>query len=136
MRRSFVLGGLVISAALVLGACSGGGSGGSNSVDVGLNDFTITPSVVTASSGQVTFSVTNDGKETHEMVVLRTDEAPANLPMENGEVDEASSVGEVADLAVGDSKDLTLTLKPGNYVLICNLPGHYVSGMHTAFTVS
>jgi uncharacterized cupredoxin-like copper-binding protein len=31
---------------------------------------------------------------------------------------------------------LTLNLKKGRYVLICNIPGHYKSGMHADFTVS
>jgi uncharacterized cupredoxin-like copper-binding protein len=28
-----------------------------------------------------------------------------------------------------------LTLKPGHYVLICNLSGHYTSGQHVDLTV-
>ena len=31
---------------------------------------------------------------------------------------------------------VTLSLTPGHYALICNIPGHYSSGMHTDFTVS
>ena len=33
------------------------------------------------------------------------------------------------------TKMLTLTLKPGHYVLICNLPAHYKAGQHVDFTV-
>ena len=29
-----------------------------------------------------------------------------------------------------------MTLDAGNYVFICNLPGHYAQGMHTSFTAS
>jgi uncharacterized cupredoxin-like copper-binding protein len=32
-------------------------------------------------------------------------------------------------------QEVNLTLKPGSYVAICNLPGHYASGMRAAFTV-
>ena len=28
-----------------------------------------------------------------------------------------------------------VTLAPGHYVVICNLPGHYASGMHADLTV-
>jgi uncharacterized cupredoxin-like copper-binding protein len=28
-----------------------------------------------------------------------------------------------------------LSLKPGHYSLVCNLPGHYMAGMHADFTV-
>jgi uncharacterized cupredoxin-like copper-binding protein len=30
---------------------------------------------------------------------------------------------------------LTVDLAAGSYVLLCNLPGHYESGMRTAFDV-
>ena len=33
-------------------------------------------------------------------------------------------------------QSLDVSLKAGSYVIICNLPGHYASGMHTAFTVT
>ncbi|MGV8964931.1 MAG: sulfocyanin-like copper-binding protein [Cellulomonas sp.] len=29
-----------------------------------------------------------------------------------------------------------MTLAPGHYELICNLPGHYAAGMYTELTVS
>ena len=31
---------------------------------------------------------------------------------------------------------MALELDPGNYVLMCNLPGHYEAGMFAAFTVT
>ena len=33
------------------------------------------------------------------------------------------------------TEDLTLDLKPGRYVLWCNLEGHYLGGMHETFDV-
>jgi uncharacterized cupredoxin-like copper-binding protein len=39
-------------------------------------------------------------------------------------------------LGSGAIKRLTLDLKPGRYVLICNLATHYQSGMHTELTVT
>jgi hypothetical protein len=50
-------------------------------------------------------------------------------------------MGEVEDLAIDASEDLTLTLEAGNYVLLCNIysedeqEAHYEEGMRTAFTV-
>ena len=44
-------------------------------------------------------------------------------------------VDEVEDIAVGATESLTLTLEAGNYVVICNIPGHYLAGMHAALTV-
>ena len=31
---------------------------------------------------------------------------------------------------------VTLELKPGSYVLFCNVSGHYAAGQHTPFTVT
>jgi uncharacterized cupredoxin-like copper-binding protein len=31
---------------------------------------------------------------------------------------------------------VTLTLGPGSYELVCNLPGHYAAGMHAELDVS
>ena len=35
-------------------------------------------------------------------------------------------LGEVSELDPGKSGTLTLTIKPGKYLLVCNVPGHYV----------
>lgn len=63
----------------------------------------------------------------------------ATLPYIAGEnrVDEeaAGDLGEVADLDAGKSGSLTLDLRPGIYVLVCNIPGHFMAGMWTTLTV-
>ena len=41
-----------------------------------------------------------------------------------------------SNIAVNGSKMFHAALTKGSYVLVCNLPGHYQAGMHTAFTVS
>jgi uncharacterized cupredoxin-like copper-binding protein len=43
--------------------------------------------------------------------------------------DKAGDKGEVSELDPGTSGTLTVALKPGKYVLICNVPGHFDSGM-------
>jgi uncharacterized cupredoxin-like copper-binding protein len=55
--------------------------------------------------------------------------------LKGARADEAGNVGETGDLQAGASKTLRLRLKPGHYALICNLPGHYVAGQRTDFTV-
>jgi len=135
MRRWGMVLGALAALGLATVACSSRSSGG-GTVDVGLKEFSIAPNVQSIHAGKVTFDVTNDGTTQHEMVLIRTDDAPADLPFENGEASEAGSVGEVSDLGVGSSGTLTVNLKPGRYVMICNLPGHYTAGMRTEFTVS
>lgn len=90
----------------------------------------------TAPAGKVTFDATNVGNVDHEMVVIKTDTPAGELPVENGEVDESGSVGEIGpeDLTPGASKSLALDLTAGHYALICALPGHYQAGMHADFT--
>jgi len=105
-----------------------------------VKDFAISLAAGTAPAGEVTFKVTNDGPTAHEFVVLKTDEAQDGLPVADGkaaeEGDGITHVGEVEDIATGATTSLALQLTPGNYVLVCNLIGHYQSGMHIAFTVS
>ena len=49
--------------------------------------------------------------------------------------------GEIEDIEVGASQELTLDLEPGAYVLICNIydeaeqEAHYQEGMRSALTV-
>jgi len=131
---------LVVPAAVAIvfavGSC-GGGSG----IGVSLADFTISPDGTSASAGELTFDVTNDAEQIHEFVIFKTDLATDALPTDDeGLVDESGEgvelVDEIEDIAAGSTQSLTVTLDAANYVFICNLPGHYAQGMHTAFTVS
>ena len=103
-------------------------------VKVSLTDFKIAPSISTASAGKVTFAATNAGKEAHEMVVVRTDTGPSGL-LKGNKASEAGSVGEIGEFKAGATKQVTLNLKPGHYVLLCNLPGHFKAGMFKNFIV-
>jgi uncharacterized cupredoxin-like copper-binding protein len=96
------------------------------------------PSKVKA--GEVTFVVKNTSKDTiHEMILARLDDPSKQEPYlaDENRVDEdqAGDLGEVSELDPGASGKLTVTLKPGNYLLYCNVPGHYMAGMWTKFTV-
>jgi uncharacterized cupredoxin-like copper-binding protein len=96
------------------------------------------PSEVKA--GKVTFRVKNTSKDTiHEMIVLYLAEPGKPLPYVQAEnrVDEekAGDRGEVSELDPGKSGKLTIELKPGKYLLICNVPGHFAAGMWSELTV-
>jgi uncharacterized cupredoxin-like copper-binding protein len=91
-------------------------------------------------AGKVTFEVTNKSKETiHEMLVAPIVDANVVLPFNANEnrVDEeaAHDLGEVSELDPNKSGTLTLDLKPGNYLLYCNVPGHFMGGMWTVMNV-
>lgn len=91
-------------------------------------------------AGKVTFEVTNDSRETeHEMIVSPISGPDVTLPYNatDNRVDEEASgdLGEVEELKPGKSGALTLDLKPGLYVLFCNIPGHFMAGMWTTVLV-
>jgi uncharacterized cupredoxin-like copper-binding protein len=143
--------GLLVGCLLIGTACSSASGASStppsssaptNDVAVSLNQWSVTPSG-TPSAGPVTFTVANDGTMTHEFVVLKTDTPSESIPIgkfegEEDRINEDTSgknVGETGDMEAGTTKTLTLTLQPGHYVFLCNLPGHYMQGMHVDVTV-
>ena len=98
-------------------------------------------SAPSAPAGVVTFRVTNDSKDTiHEMIVMFLADPKKPLPYIDAEnrvdEDKAGDKGEVSELDPGKSGALTVDLKAGKYLLICNVPGHYDAGMWTEFTVN
>lgn len=95
----------------------------------------------TVAAGNVTFEVVNESMDIiHEMVVSPITSTDADLPYLANEnrVDEetAGHLGEVAELDPGKSGALTVDLKPGLYLLYCNIPNHFVGGMWTVLTVT
>ena len=110
-------------------------AGGPIGVEASEMKFVLTAD--SALAGMVKFDAKNVGKVDHEMVVIKTDAAAADLPVKKGEVDEAGSIGEIGpeDLKTGATSSLTLDMKAGHYALICALPGHYAAGMYADFTV-
>ena len=121
------------------GAVQGASSSGTQRMDVTEKDFGIALDKPSADRGDIAFHVTNEGPSTHEFVVFKTDAAPGALPVDDNKVDEeapeVTHIDEIEDIGAGESKDLSVSLDPGNYVLICNLPAHYGLGMHAALHV-
>lgn len=124
------------------------GEDGPDSMYMNLNQ----PSVP---AGSVTFVVTNEGQKEHEFIVLRTDTPAGDFPimpedhatgaaeeeMGHGhDIDETAPgievVGEIEDIQAGATEEVTFTLEPGHYALICNLRDHYSSGMWADFDVT
>ena len=116
-----------------------GGTVTAGGIGVTLGDFNVTPAQASAPAGSVTFNVSNIGGVIHNFRVIKTELDPAALPVSQDDfaVDETAVdvVGELTEMDIGITNDLTVDLEAGAYVLICNVPGHYQSGMHTAFTV-
>ena len=131
-----------LAAVSLAAACGGsgddaGGGSGDATVNVTMgapDEYAMVPDPAEIGSGSVTFAVSNQGAEDHEMVVVRTKKGAANLGSAEGEADETGAVDEIV-LKAGESGDLAVDLEPGKYALVCNLPGHYAEGMYADFTV-
>jgi uncharacterized cupredoxin-like copper-binding protein len=110
-------------------------------VNVLLEDFKVRTNAAFVPAGTVNFRIRNQGPTTHELIVVRSDRAPDELPLQDDglTVDEEGPginfLEEVEGLDIDDRQTLVLDLTAGNYVLYCNLEGHYLGGMHAAITV-
>ena len=107
-------------------------------VRVTLKDFRIVaPAHIRA--GTVDLVVRNRGPESHELIVVR---ATRPLPMRTDGVTadedafEKVTVGTLEPGRPGQTRHLHVTLKPGHYLLICNMSGHYLGGMRTPVDVT
>ncbi|HEX6656789.1 MAG TPA: hypothetical protein VF065_01830 [Ilumatobacter sp.] len=118
-------------------------------VDVVLSEWVVQPNPVTGRAGEITFTGDNQGGETHELVVVRAESAEG-LPIDadgavvEDELPAGALIGEIEDIESGASKDVTLDLAAGTYVLFCNvteeeesgeIESHFAEGMHATFSV-
>jgi uncharacterized cupredoxin-like copper-binding protein len=102
----------------------------------------------TVRAGAVSFVAVNHGVRTHELLVLPLSAGrpvgarpvgPDNTVEETGSLGEASrgcGAGHGDGIAPGQAGWVTLSLAPGRYELLCNLPGHYAAGMFTDLDVA
>ncbi len=113
-------------------------------VAVDMTEWEVRPATTVLPAGTIRFNAINKGKETHELVLFKTDLAPDALPLDqDGAVDERGTgvelVDEVEDVAAGERKSFTATVTPGAYLLVCNLVDkdttHFGHKMYVAITV-
>ncbi len=109
---------------------------------VELNEFSIAgeggAALASVPAGEVTFEASNLGQIAHELVVIKTDTDPAQLPKSDGDADEDAAgqvIGEIEEFPAGEVETGTFVLEAGTYALICNIPDHYESGMYAQLTV-
>jgi uncharacterized cupredoxin-like copper-binding protein len=101
-------------------------------VYVQLGDYWAAPAVSSLRAGKVTFIASNVGRVPHELMVERMP-MRFDSPMHPNE---GAAQGMIEDMDPGKSGRMTMHLKPGTYMLFCNLPGHYAAGQHTVFKVT
>jgi uncharacterized cupredoxin-like copper-binding protein len=102
-------------------------------------DFKIT-APATVRAGHVQLLVANEGPDDHELAVVR---APivGELPMRRDglTIDEDAiehvTSGGIEPQQPGQASRIDLDLKPGRYILLCNMSGHYLGGMDRTVVV-
>jgi uncharacterized cupredoxin-like copper-binding protein len=113
-------------------------------VSVSLGEWAVIADAATVKAGPVYFLADNIGpNDPHELLIIRTELAPDQLPVVDGRVpeDQIDLIGEIEPFSPGTQAADTFDLTPGNYVLICNiaevedgqLESHYQLGMRTRF---
>lgn len=115
---------------------------------VTLNEGTISVDKQTVNAGLIEIHAINGSNhEDHELVIIRTDLSPNNLPINHGKVDESRAgeiIGEIEEFPPGEARKAHFNLKAGNYVLICNVAeqesdghfvNHYMEGMKVSLIV-
>ncbi|EST36610.1 sulfocyanin-like copper-binding protein [Streptomyces roseochromogenus] len=112
----------------------------------GMMRLTAQPATVPA--GTISLRVRNVGALTHEVLVLPLPTgqfAGERLVGPDGRISETGSVGEASrscqagsghGITPGAMGWTTLTLQPGRYELLCNVPGHYAAGMYAELDVT
>ena len=125
----------------------GGMMGGPASRALGPMGFM--PRAASVPSGQVTVVLRNAGTRPHELLVMPLAAGQSAGQRTVGSDDRISETGKVGEAqpvcptdpgvdgtVPGGISQVTLTLAPGSYEIVCNLPGHYRAGMHATLTVS
>ena len=123
---------------LTLAACGGHAAAPTRVVQITERDFAIrAPHELKA--GLVRFVVTNHGPVSHELIVVRARDDRLPLRQDGFTVDEEAlasrTLGALEPAGPGSRRELDVRLSAGRYVLICNMAGHYMSGMSSPLLV-
>ncbi|MEP6638850.1 MAG: plastocyanin/azurin family copper-binding protein [Chloroflexota bacterium] len=108
---------------------------------IALKEWSVTvPGTIKA--GKASFTITNDGTAPHELLVFKSDLAPAAYPTDGAGdiVEDGAGVALVSDgdnIDPGGTQARTVDLTaPGTYLFVCNIAGHFKQGMFTVVTVT
>lgn len=114
----------------------------------GMGRAYLSPTTSAAPAGRVTVTLINAGGQPHELVVLPMSVgqvAGARAVGADAKLSEVGALGEVhpvcptaageGDTPAGGVSQVTLELPAGTYEVVCNLPGHYASGMYATLVV-
>ena len=126
MKKTFSVTVLILVLSLALAAC---GNSNKTTLNVTATDTGYDSKTYTVPAGaEVTVSMTNNGAVEHEFAVLKKDQ---HVTPPFGEKDEDKIYWELDGVQPGKTKSDTFTAPttPGEYDIICGIPGHIELGM-------
>ena len=128
-RRTFIK---VAGATAVIIACGGAGQKATGRISIysALNEST---------NNQLFAAFTKaTGVEVSVLPLAAAGDLQTKITAEKNNVDESklTMVAKSADVQPGATGGATGKLEAGNYLVFCNVPGHYAAGQHTVFTVT
>jgi hypothetical protein len=131
-RRTFAAATLLALTA----ACSPVASG-ATPIQVTLHDDRIEFDESLVPAGRLALDIRNEGALVHEVEVFSGATEGQLLAVSRAVADTTGLglVDEVENILAGSAASLVVDLSSGTYLIICNLPGHYQSGMWTYVTV-
>lgn len=112
----------------------------SNDIDGFVKEWAVWVGNTKSEAGSVNFTIKNDGTVQHEFLVVKTDIAGGEIPLnEENRFDEDAEglevIDEIPEWKPGEIGKLSLELAAGKYQLLCNIAGHYKAGMWREFEV-
>lgn len=136
----------VVVALVLLAACgsddgstgAGAGAGADRTIDVEMRDIAFSPTSVDVRAGEtIRFNFKNTGQVTHDAFIGDAAAQDAHeKEMREGHVDHGKEANAVS-VKPGKSASLTHTFDtPGQVLIGCHEPGHYVGGMRITVNVA
>lgn len=134
MKKIAIVFNLILVLALPLALGLGGCGPKKEELKVEMTDFAFKPGDISVPAGaKVTITLTNNGSTNHDFVIMKSGKE-ASVPF--GKEDEANIYWE-KEVEVGDTQTVTFTAPsdPGEYQIVCSVPGHLEAGMKGTLTV-
>jgi uncharacterized cupredoxin-like copper-binding protein len=131
MKKNLVRSLLVLALSIMLTACGSKGTTlNVTTTDKGYDS----PTYTVPAGAEVTLNMTNNGVLEHEFAILKLDQ---HVTPPFGPKDEDKILWELDGVAAGTTKSDTFTAptEPGEYDIICGVPGHIELGMTATLIV-
>ncbi len=134
MKKFFFVAFVVIALSAILTAC-GQAANNSTTLTVDMSEFAFTPKTVTVQAGsQVTLELTNSGATQHDFAILKKGTV-IQSPFDQNKQANDIYFHAVLDAGKSGSFIFTAPTEPGEYQIVCGLPGHIEAGMTGSLTI-